>query len=103
MTVEREITWEYNMLVGDSGVAILLNMMGVFSFILIFIYIVMLRHTYMWAKRNSDNDVFVLAAALLVIYINAVMQELAVGPYAFGLALFFIMLKISNHSSVRSD
>ena len=37
----------------------------------------------------------------LAVLANSVIQELAIGPYAIGICLFFLMIKVSNSNSRR--
>lgn len=98
-TVEREITWDDNMIIGESGVAIALNMMGACAAVLYAYYLGLIR----WAVRRTDpsQDHVGFAAAFLglVVIGNSVLQELAVGPY--GLGMVFLIIAVSECERAR--
>ncbi|WP_415883593.1 hypothetical protein [Neptuniibacter sp. QD34_54] len=96
-TVERVVTWDYDMLVGDSGVAIALNMLGLFSVILFISYIVFLFNMADFFKKINNYEAFCFTGVGVAILSNSVLQELAIGPYGIGMVFFVIMIFYSNY------
>ena len=101
VTVDRVVTWEYNMLVGDSGLAIVLNMLGIVGLGLYWIYFMVSREMLIRFSLTKDRQIFMLLVMTLAVLANSVIQELAIGPYAIGICLFFLMIKVSNSNSRR--
>ncbi|WP_139228263.1 hypothetical protein [Planctomicrobium piriforme] len=99
-TVERKINWEDDMIIGESGVAIALNMMGLASVALYLYYFMMVR---LAIRRNNpfvDRVGFAIGFIGLIVIGNSVLQELAVGPY--GLGFIFLMLANSECAPAKA-
>lgn len=95
-TVEAKATWEYDMLVGDSGVAMSLNMFGVFSVFIYMYYMVKLWRVVECGSVLKDIHLYMFSVFGVAIMYNSIIQELALGPYAIGFSLFLICARISN-------
>lgn len=96
VTVDRVVTWDDQMLVGDSGVAILLNMLGIFGLFLMWLYLNLLRYSLNLSALTKDFKLHQLSALGFSIAVNSIIQELAVGPYAIGLFLIFLIFYLSG-------
>jgi hypothetical protein len=96
MTVDRIVTWELDMLVGDSGVAIVLNMLGIAG-VMLYIYIFwFIQKVMRISEELLDMPTFVFCSLGIIILVNSIIQELALGPYAIGLVLFILSVKLAN-------
>lgn len=88
ITAEASNTWQYDMLVGDSGLAVILNMLGLPGLILYFVYYRIAGNFLIVGRAAaSDSGLFLTGALLAGCIANSILQELAVGPYAMGLAM----------------
>jgi hypothetical protein len=100
---EVSYTWDSEMLIGDSGLAILLNMLGVAGFAVFLLYAqVFVREAVTAGTQAGGRERLLVATFGIGVIGNAVLQELAVGPYAAGLAV--LMLAIAQrHALGRMD
>jgi len=89
-------TWDSAMLVGDSGLAILLNMLGLAGFVVFALYSqVFVREAIIAPRQPLARERLLVAAFGIGVAGNAILQELAVGPYAMGMAM--LMLALAQH------
>ncbi len=100
MTVERIVTHQFDMLVGDSGVAIVINMFGIFGIILYLFYFKYLSSMISSSLADKNLTLYLAAVFGFITLFNSLTQELAIGPYALGLSLF-VCAFLSGQQSVK--
>jgi hypothetical protein len=84
------ISWDFDMIVGDSGLAIALNMVGIFAIFVYLFYLRFLSQIYKALREKFDYRLAVIMGFLSLAIANSVMQELAIGPYGVGMALLLL-------------
>jgi hypothetical protein len=108
MTSDIEYDWSFNMLYGDNGLAVLLNMMGILGLSLYAFYV---YGTSRLLDRREPLSYFLdrRSQVLWTVYgvtliANTVIQEIAIGPYALGLYLMGVawMVSASRVAAARS-
>jgi hypothetical protein len=102
LTVDRVITWQHDMIVGDSGLAIALNMFGIFSLILYFLYISVFFIGMKQSYLNNEHDFLILLILGSIILCNSLIQELAIGPYGIGIAFLIASIKHQQVTKMRN-
>lgn len=98
MTVDRVVSWDYDMIVGDSGLAILLNMMGITGIAIYGFYLHELHTNMRRSLIMGDRKAFAMLSLGIIVLVNSVLQELAIGPYGIGIVMLFLGVYISNAS-----
>jgi hypothetical protein len=96
LTAERVLSWRFDMLIGDSGLAITLNMLGLPGLLLYYFYGFLLARALAIARSLADLPLLCFAGLLAVAIFNSVVQELAIGPYGVGLAGFLCAFRIAG-------
>jgi hypothetical protein len=96
LTAERVLSWRFDMLIGDSGLAITLNMLGLPGLLLYYFYGFLLARALAIARGLADLPLLCFAGLLAVAIFNSVVQELAIGPYGVGLAGFLCAFRIAG-------
>lgn len=93
---ERVYSFDSDMLIGDSALAIAINMMGLVGLLLLMIYGRGVAQAMRRAVVGRDLALYTLAVFGLFAVANMVVQELAIGPYGIGLFLLFLAIHQSN-------
>lgn len=99
VTADQAVTWQLDMVRGDSGVAIALSMFGVLAIWIYLFYLRRLRTLIDLAKARQDRPLFLIAMFGYVALFNSLLQELAIGPYGLGLAFMFAAIRLANHQA----